>query len=180
MILKRALDESSVVRSPTRLWHDRRNSMQWYTLWVAVLVAVLSVLSVCLSIVQVALSGVQLSMLSAAQPETAGTDRDTSPTSSLPSVPTVTASPGAKDDGGNHLSSGAIVGITFAAVGVCGAVVAMGIYSYRTHRKRVAARNMANFVDVDIVDLVDGGRFETKSRTAKNQTLEDPYAAPSY
>lgn len=59
MILKHTLDESSATtHSPLRLWYDRRNTLQWYNLWVVVL---FGALSLCMSTAQLVLSGVQLS-----------------------------------------------------------------------------------------------------------------------
>ncbi|KAH8896739.1 hypothetical protein GQ53DRAFT_639638 [Thozetella sp. PMI_491] len=42
VILKQAFDESSP-RTLTQWWNDRRNSVQWYTFWVAILVFVMTV-----------------------------------------------------------------------------------------------------------------------------------------
>ncbi|KAK4451042.1 hypothetical protein QBC34DRAFT_484224 [Podospora aff. communis PSN243] len=42
VILKQAFDESSP-RGLTQWWNDRRNSVQWYTFWVAILVFVMTV-----------------------------------------------------------------------------------------------------------------------------------------
>lgn len=42
VILKQAFDESSP-RGLTQWWNDRRNSVQWYTFWVAILVFLMTV-----------------------------------------------------------------------------------------------------------------------------------------
>ncbi|KAH8761222.1 hypothetical protein F5883DRAFT_563456 [Diaporthe sp. PMI_573] len=59
VILKHTLDESSATtHSPLRLWYDRRNTIQWYNLWVVV---VFGALSLSMTTAQLVLSSVQLS-----------------------------------------------------------------------------------------------------------------------
>jgi hypothetical protein len=42
-MLKQVFDEAQP-RTIVQWWHDRRNGVQWYTFWVAVLVLVLTIL----------------------------------------------------------------------------------------------------------------------------------------
>lgn len=42
VILKQAYDDATP-RTFSQWWHDRRNGVQWYTFWVAILVLVLTV-----------------------------------------------------------------------------------------------------------------------------------------
>lgn len=42
-MLKQVFDEAHP-RTLAQWWHDRRNGVQWYTFWVAVLVLVLTIL----------------------------------------------------------------------------------------------------------------------------------------
>jgi len=59
MVLKEALDESRPA-SFTQWWHDRRESRQWYTFWVAVvafsLVLIFGIIQAVLGAVQVWIS----------------------------------------------------------------------------------------------------------------------------
>jgi hypothetical protein len=43
VILKEAFDDATP-RTLSQWWYDRRNGVQWYTFWVAVLVLVLTIL----------------------------------------------------------------------------------------------------------------------------------------
>lgn len=74
--------------------------------------------------------------------------------------------------------SGAKVGIAIAiGLGVV-ALFTMGSWLWwRRRQKRRLATDMINFVDGDIVNLVDGGRFE--KRTDKPAAPYDPYYASS-
>ncbi|KAJ0124776.1 hypothetical protein J7T55_006117 [Diaporthe amygdali] len=76
------------------------------------------------------------------------------------------------------LNSGAKVGVAIAvALGII-AIFTMGLwYWWRRRQKRKVAKNMVNFVDGDIVNLVDGGRFE--KRTKPPDAYYDPYLAGS-
>lgn len=72
------------------------------------------------------------------------------------------------------ISSGAKVGIAVAAGFGVVALFAMGSWLWwRRRQKRRLAKDMINFVDGDIVNLVDGGRFE--KRTDKPSAPYDPY-----
>lgn len=72
------------------------------------------------------------------------------------------------------ISSGAKVGIAIAAGFGVVALFAMGSWLWwRRRQKRQLAKDMINFVDGDIVNLVDGGRFE--KRTDKPSAPYDPY-----
>lgn len=76
------------------------------------------------------------------------------------------------------LNSGAKVGVAIAvALGII-AIFTMGLWMWwRRRQKRKVAKNMVNFVDGDIVNLVDGGRFE--KRTKPPEAYYDPYLAAS-
>lgn len=76
------------------------------------------------------------------------------------------------------LNSGAKVGVAIAvALGII-AIFTMGLWMWwRRRQKRKVAKNMVNFVDGDIVNLVDGGRFE--KRTKPPDAYYDPYLAAS-
>lgn len=78
----------------------------------------------------------------------------------------------------HDLNSGAKVGIAIAvALGII-AIFTMGLWMWwRRRQKRKVAKNMVNFVDGDIVNLVDGGRFE--KRTKPPEAYYDPYLAAS-
>lgn len=56
VILKQAFDEAPPIHNFAQLWHDRRDSLQWYTFWA---VALFGMLTVCLSIVQVLFAALQ-------------------------------------------------------------------------------------------------------------------------
>lgn len=72
------------------------------------------------------------------------------------------------------ISSGAKVGIAVAVGFGIVALFAMGSWLWwRRRQKRQLAKDMINFVDGDIVNLVDGGRFE--KRTDKPPAPYDPY-----
>lgn len=70
VILKRAFDEAPATFSLAQLWHDRRDSRQWYILWSMLS---LGIVSVCLSVIQVVLAGLQL--WNSAQVSTVAADR---------------------------------------------------------------------------------------------------------
>lgn len=76
------------------------------------------------------------------------------------------------------LNPGAKVGVAIAvALGII-AIFTMGLWMWwRRRQKRKVAKNMVNFVDGDIVNLVDGGRFE--KRTKPPDAYYDPYLAAS-
>lgn len=42
MVLRQALDEARP-RTLAQWWHDRRNGVQWYTFWVAILVFLVTI-----------------------------------------------------------------------------------------------------------------------------------------
>lgn len=72
------------------------------------------------------------------------------------------------------ITSGAKVGIAVAAGFGIVALFAMGSWLWwRRRQKRKLAKDMINFVDGDIVNLVDGGRFE--KRPDKPPAPYDPY-----
>ncbi|KUI59402.1 hypothetical protein VP1G_06629 [Cytospora mali] len=76
------------------------------------------------------------------------------------------------------LSSGAKVGIALAvALGIV-AIFTVGFWWWwRRRQKREVAKNMVNFVDGDIVNLMDRGRFE--KRTKPPEAYYDPYIGAS-
>lgn len=143
VILKRALDESSPTHSLSRLWHDRRNAMQWYTLWVAV---ILGVLGLCLSTIQLVLSAVQLSRSSPLRDIVVGAGQQPSATNSTSpdlaaathSAPnlTVVAPSGKTEEPGHQLSSWAIVAITSSAIGAFLLILITLIYVWIRLRRR--------------------------------------------
>lgn len=72
------------------------------------------------------------------------------------------------------ISSGAKVGVAIAAGSGIVLLFTMGSWLWwRRRQKRQLAKDMINFVDGDIVNLVDGGRFE--KRTDKPSNAYDPY-----
>lgn len=97
-----------------------------------------------------------------------------------------TSTPTTSPDKANHhapppdsgLNSGAKVGVAIAvALGII-AIFTMGLWMWwRRRQRRKVAKNMVNFVDGDIVNLVDGGRFE--KRTKPPDAYYDPYLAAS-
>ncbi|KAG6359920.1 hypothetical protein INS49_010973 [Diaporthe citri] len=97
---------------------------------------------------------------------------------------TPTTSPTTSDGQNPHgppppgLNSGAKVGVAIAvALGII-AIFTMGLWMWwRRRQKRKVAKNMVNFVDGDIVNLVDGGRFE--KRTKPPDAYYDPCLAAS-
>lgn len=76
------------------------------------------------------------------------------------------------------LSAGAKIGIAVAvALGVI-AVFTIGLWLWWRRRQRLeVAKDMVNFVDGDIVNLMDGGRFE--KRTKPPDAYYDPYIGGS-
>lgn len=56
VILKQACDDATP-RTISQWWHDRRNGVQWYTFWVAILVLILTTL---LGLVQCVESALQV------------------------------------------------------------------------------------------------------------------------
>lgn len=96
------------------------------------------------------------------------------------STPTTSGSPpphGPPPDS-SGLNSGAKVGVAIAvALGII-AIFTMGLWMWwRRRQKRKVAKDMVNFVDGDIVNLVDGGRFE--KRTMPPDAYYDPHLAAS-
>ncbi|KKY33926.1 hypothetical protein UCDDA912_g06118 [Diaporthe ampelina] len=100
------------------------------------------------------------------------------PTSTPTTSPTIPDRPNAHGPPPSGLKSGAKVGVAIAvALGVI-AIFTMGLWMWwRRRQKRKVAKNMVNFVDGDIVNLVDGGRFE--KRTKPPDAYYDPYLAAS-
>ncbi|KAI3398741.1 hypothetical protein diail_8608 [Diaporthe ilicicola] len=100
------------------------------------------------------------------------------PTSTPTSNPTASDRQHAQGPPPDSLNSGAKVGVAVAvAIGVV-AIFTMGLWMWwRRRQKRKVAKNMVNFVDGDIVNLVDGGRFE--KRTKPPDAYYDPYLADS-
>lgn len=75
------------------------------------------------------------------------------------------------------ISSGAKVGIAIAVGFGIVCVFSLGLWTWwRRRQKRQLAKDMVNFVDGDIVNLVDGGRFEKPS---KPTGAYDPYQGSS-
>lgn len=63
------------------------------------------------------------------------------------------------------ISSGAKVGIAIAVAFGIVCVFSLGLWQWwRRRQRRQMAKDMVNFVDGDIVNLVDGGRFEKPSK----------------
>lgn len=72
------------------------------------------------------------------------------------------------------VSSGAKIGIAIAAALSIISLFAMGLWLWwRRRQRQQLANDMVNFVDGDIVNLVDGGRFEKPSN--KPAGAYDPY-----
>lgn len=82
------------------------------------------------------------------------------------------------DPGNTGISPGAKIGIAIAvALGVV-ALSTLGFWLWwRRRQRREAANNMVNFVDGDIVNLMDGGRFE--KRLSPPNAYYDPYIGAS-
>lgn len=83
------------------------------------------------------------------------------------------------------MSSGAKVGIAIAAAVGIVCLFSLGLWVWwRRRQRRQMAKDMVNFVDGDIVNLVDGGRFEKPSKPTGqyesfNGSSSSQSAAPS-
>lgn len=78
------------------------------------------------------------------------------------------------------ITPAAKVGIATAAAFVVVCLFSMGLWGWwRRRQKRQLAKDMVNFVDGDIVNLVDGGRFEKPSTYKPTNGSYDPYCGSS-
>lgn len=78
---------------------------------------------------------------------------------------------------GPGISSAAKVGIAIAAAFAIVCLFSLGLWLWwRRRQKRQMVKDMVNFVDGDIVNLVDGGRFEKRSKPVG---AYDPYYGSS-
>lgn len=107
--------------------------MQWYTFWAAL---VLGLLGLCVSIVQLVLSAVQLSRPSTPRNVVVGTGQQPSAAVSSPPGPIIETQSDRVEESGHQLSSGAIVGIIFGAIGVGLLIIGIIGFILRSRKQR--------------------------------------------
>lgn len=113
VVLKEAFDEAPGTNSLAQFWHDRRNSRQWYTLWVALLSVMLSV---SLGVAQVVLSSIQLRNYTHASTVAADGPSFTESPSKASTSPPASTNPKVEGTNDHNISPWAIAGITIGGV----------------------------------------------------------------
>lgn len=138
VVLKQAFDEAPGTNSPAQLWHDRRNSRQWYILWVVLL---LGIFSMILGVVQVVLSGIQLRNHTHALTVAADGPSFTESPSKASTSPPASTDPKVEERNDHNMSAWAIAGITISGVTLLITVFGGSLFLVRRRKRQRTQQN---------------------------------------